>query len=117
VIACALIAERKQPTLVLTHSEPLLEQWRSQLQTPLGLPSKQVGQLGGGRRKRTASIASSTTVFLLAEFSTRPREDDAVVSYHPGPRRSRSALAYGSRGSGRSRHRSMIPVIDGSSCG
>src|SRR5712691_5919631 len=56
VIACALIAARKQPTLVLAHSKPLLEQWRSQLQALLGLPSKQIGQLGGGRRKRTRVV-------------------------------------------------------------
>jgi hypothetical protein len=56
VIACALIAARKQPTLVLAHSKPLLEQWRSQLQALLGLPSKQIGQLGGGRRKRTGIV-------------------------------------------------------------
>ncbi len=51
VIACALIAERKLPTLILAHGKPLLDQWRSQLQTLLGLPSKQIGQRGGGRRK------------------------------------------------------------------
>lgn len=51
VMACALIAERKLPTLILAHSKPLLEQWRAQLQTLLGLPSKQIGQRGGGRRK------------------------------------------------------------------
>jgi superfamily II DNA or RNA helicase len=56
VIACALIAERKLPTLVLAHSKPLLEQWRTQLQLLLGLPAKQIGQRGGGRRKRTGIV-------------------------------------------------------------
>jgi superfamily II DNA or RNA helicase len=56
VIACALIAERKLPTLILAHSKPLLEQWRSQLQAFLGLPATQIGQRGGGRRKRTGFI-------------------------------------------------------------
>mgnify|MGYP000353688417 CR=1 FL=1 len=56
VIACALIAERKQPTLVLAHSKPLLEQWRSQLGELLALAPRQIGQLGGGRRKRTGII-------------------------------------------------------------
>jgi superfamily II DNA or RNA helicase len=56
VIACALIAERKLPTLILAHSKPLLEQWRAQLQSLLGLPAKQIGQRGGGRRKRTGII-------------------------------------------------------------
>jgi superfamily II DNA or RNA helicase len=56
VIACALIAERKLPTLILAHSKPLLEQWRARLQSLLGLPSKQIGQRGGGRRKRTGIV-------------------------------------------------------------
>ncbi len=56
VIACALIAERKLPTLALAHSKPLLEQWRAQLTTLLGLPSKQIGQKGGGRHKLTGII-------------------------------------------------------------
>jgi superfamily II DNA or RNA helicase len=56
VMACALIAERKLPTLILAHSKPLLEQWRAQLQTLLGLESKQIGQRGGGRRKLTGVV-------------------------------------------------------------
>jgi superfamily II DNA or RNA helicase len=56
VIACALIAERKLPTLILAHSKPLLEQWRAQLTTLLDLPSKQIGQKGGGRRKLTGVV-------------------------------------------------------------
>ena len=56
VIACAAIATRQLPTLVLAHSKPLLEQWRAQLQALLGLPSKQIGQIGGGRRKLTGIV-------------------------------------------------------------
>ena len=56
VIACATIAARQLPTLVLAHSKPLLEQWRAQLQALLGLSSKQIGQIGGGRRKLTGTV-------------------------------------------------------------
>jgi len=55
-MGCAVIANRAVPTLVLAHRKPLLEQWRIQLQELLGLPQKQIGQLGGGRRKRTGLI-------------------------------------------------------------
>src|SRR5207244_12057730 len=76
VIACALIAERKLPTLILAHSKPLLEQWRTQLQTLLGLPSKQIGQKGGGRRKLTgvvdlAMIQSLKAVDELESFFSK----------------------------------------------
>lgn len=56
VIACAVIAARQLPTLVLAHSKPLLEQWRAQLQVLLGLSSKEIGQIGGGRRKLTGIV-------------------------------------------------------------
>ena len=56
VMGCAVIADRAVPTLVLAHRKPLLEQWRVQLQELLGLPQKQIGQLGGGRRKRTGLV-------------------------------------------------------------
>jgi len=56
VIACAVIAARRLPTLVLAHSKPLLEQWRTQLQALLGLSSKQIGQIGGGRRRLTGTV-------------------------------------------------------------
>ena len=46
------------------------------------------------RNQPDTSIVCSTTVLLLNECLTGPREDDAVVSYHR-TRRSRSALAYG----------------------
>jgi superfamily II DNA or RNA helicase len=73
VIACALIAERKLPTLILAHSKPLLEQWRTQLQSLLGIPAKQIGQRGGGRRKCTgiidlAMIQSLKAIDELEEF-------------------------------------------------
>jgi len=56
VIACALIAERRLPTLVLAHSKPLLEQWRAQITTLLELQPKQIGQFGGGRHSRTGVV-------------------------------------------------------------
>ena len=56
VIACAAIAARQLPTLVLAHSKPLLEQWRAQIQMLLGLSSKEIGQIGGGRRKLTGVV-------------------------------------------------------------
>ena len=73
VIACAAIAARGLPTLVLVHRKPLLEQWRAQLETLLGLTLKQIGQFGGGRRKRSgivdlAMIQSLRAIDDLEEF-------------------------------------------------
>ncbi len=56
VMGCYVAAVRGLPTLVMVHRKPLLNQWRDQLVKLLGVLPKQVGQIGGGRRKRTGVI-------------------------------------------------------------
>ncbi len=56
VMGCYVAAARGLPTLVMVHRKPLINQWRDQLVSLLGLVPKQVGQVGGGRRKRTGVI-------------------------------------------------------------
>jgi hypothetical protein len=51
VVGAWLIAERQCNTLVLVHRQPLLDQWVAQLALFLGLDSKDIGRIGGGRRK------------------------------------------------------------------
>ena len=56
VIACAVIGERKASTLILVHKQPLIDQWRTQLTTLLGLEVKQIGILAGPKKKRTGIV-------------------------------------------------------------
>jgi superfamily II DNA or RNA helicase len=51
VMALALIAQRKQPALVVVHTKELLEQWQARIETFLGIPAEQVGTIGGGKLK------------------------------------------------------------------
>jgi superfamily II DNA or RNA helicase len=66
VIACAAIAARQLPTLVLVHRRPLLEQWRTRLEATLGLSQKEIGQVGGGRRRRSGMVDLATIQSLKA---------------------------------------------------
>ncbi len=56
VMGCAVAAARSLPTLVLTHRKPLLDQWRAQIAELLGLPPKEIGQIGGGKDRRTGVL-------------------------------------------------------------
>lgn len=56
VAAIAVIAERKVNTLIIVDRVQLLEQWRERLSIFLNIPSKEIGNIGGGKSKITGKI-------------------------------------------------------------
>jgi len=72
VMACALIARHATPVLVLVGRGPLLRQWQERLRTCLGLPAERIGQIGGGKSRRTG-------VADLAMLQTLARHDDPAA--------------------------------------
>jgi superfamily II DNA or RNA helicase len=55
-VAAWLIAKRGVNTLVMVHRQQLLDQWRERLAMFLDIPIDEVGQVGGGKAKRTCRI-------------------------------------------------------------
>lgn len=64
VMACAIIAQRKTPTLILVHRQELLEQWKEQLSRFLGIPIIEVGVFSGTKKKPTGKIDIATILSL-----------------------------------------------------
>lgn len=56
VVAASVIAARGVNALVLVHRRQLLDQWRERLAIFLDLPLDSLGQIGGGKEKRTGII-------------------------------------------------------------
>ncbi len=55
-VAAWLIAKRKVNTLVMVHRQQLLDQWHERLAMFLNLPTKAIGQIGGGKVDRTGRV-------------------------------------------------------------
>src|SRR5712691_3765730 len=55
-VAAQLIAMRKVNTLVLVHRRHLMDQWRERLALFLGLSTKDIGQIGGGKTAQTGQL-------------------------------------------------------------
>ena len=77
VLGTYLVAMRARNTLILVHRKPLLDQWIAQLAMFLGLDQKEVGQVGGGKRKPNGRL----DVAMIQSLCRRNVVDDLVAEY------------------------------------
>ncbi len=61
VMALAIIAQRKQPALIVVHTKELLNQWCDRIETFLGIPREEIGIIGNGKK----NIGERVTVALV----------------------------------------------------
>jgi superfamily II DNA or RNA helicase len=67
-MACAAIARRGVPTLILVHRKPLMEQWSSRLQRFLGLSTKDIRIIGKARYRDAPVAIGMFQTLASAEF-------------------------------------------------
>lgn len=72
VMALAMVAARKQPTVVVVHTRELATQWLERARQFIGLDGKQIGQIGGGRKR-------PGTVFTVALVQTLVRRTAQIT--------------------------------------
>ena len=77
VVAAYLIAQRKVNTLVIVHRRQLLDQWVEALSQFLGLDTKEIGQIGGGKHKVTGKI----DVAMVQSLYQKGTVNDMVSEY------------------------------------
>ena len=56
IMGLYLIAHRRQPTIVIVHTKDLARQWVERIHQFLDVPEKDIGFIGGGRRRIGAQI-------------------------------------------------------------
>src|SRR6266571_1681535 len=76
-VAAQLIALRKVNTLVLVHRRHLMDQWRERLALFLGLSTKDIGQIGGGKTTRTGRLDVAVIQSLIRKGEVK----DIVAEY------------------------------------
>ena len=77
VLGTYLVARRGRATLILVHRKPLLDQWVAQLAMFLGIDEKEVGQIGGGKRKPNGHL----DVAMIQSLARSGEVDDLVAGY------------------------------------
>ena len=77
VVGANLVARRGRSTLVLVHRTQLLEQWIAQLALFLDLKPKEIGQIGGGKRKPTGRL----DVAMIQSLARGDAVNDTVANY------------------------------------
>lgn len=77
VLAIWLIAHRKVNTLILVHRISLLEQWCEQLSLFLGIETKAIGLIGGGKKRTTGKV----DVAVIQSLQKKGVVNDIVAQY------------------------------------
>jgi superfamily II DNA or RNA helicase/very-short-patch-repair endonuclease len=77
VLAAWLIAQRGVNTLVLVHRQQLLKQWVERLSHFLDLPTKEIGQIGSGRKQVTGQV----DVAIIQSLVRKGVVNDLVANY------------------------------------
>lgn len=75
VIGLKLIAEKRQPALIIVHRTQLAEQWAERVEAFLGIPKNKIGRIGGGKLK-LGDWVTITTIQALAKVLDKPGATD-----------------------------------------
>ena len=68
IIGLKIIAEKKQPALIVVHRKQLLEQWQERVQVFLGIPKHEIGIIGQGKTKIGKQITIATIQSLSKQI-------------------------------------------------
>ncbi|MDR3626612.1 MAG: DEAD/DEAH box helicase family protein, partial [Ignavibacteriaceae bacterium] len=77
IAAIYIIAKRKVNTLILVHRKQLVDQWVSKLSSFLQIDPKEIGIIGGGKRR----ISGNIDVAIIQSLSRKHEVDEIVSQY------------------------------------
>jgi superfamily II DNA or RNA helicase len=80
VVGLSIIAEKRQPALIIVHRKHLAEQWIGRIETFLGIPRKEVGRISAGKIK----VGKQITVVLIQSLRKAiadPKQHEGLNSF------------------------------------
>ena len=72
IVGLKIIAEKKQPALIITHRKQIADQWIERIEAFLGIPKNEVGKIGQGKTK----IGKQITVAMIQSLSKELEKPD-----------------------------------------
>jgi superfamily II DNA or RNA helicase len=70
IMGLAIIAEKRQPALIIVHRQQLAEQWKESIQTFLKIPKHEIGYIGQGELK----IGKKITIAMIQSLTKQELE-------------------------------------------
>ncbi len=77
VMALYVLAQRKQPALIVVHTKDLAYQWMSRIETFLGVPQAEIGMIGGGKMR----VGARVTVALVQSLYKKAVEVASQIGF------------------------------------
>ncbi|WP_281335871.1 DEAD/DEAH box helicase [Flavobacterium eburneipallidum] len=72
IVGLKIIAEKKQPALIITHRKQIADQWMERIETFLGIPKNEIEKIGQGKIK----IGKQITVAMIQSLSKELEKPD-----------------------------------------
>ena len=72
IVGLKIIADKKQPALIITHRKQIADQWIERIETFLGIPKNEIGKIGQGKTK----IGKQITVAMIQSLSKELEKPD-----------------------------------------
>jgi superfamily II DNA or RNA helicase len=69
IIGLKIIADKKQPALIVVHRKQLMDQWVERIEAFLGIPKKEIGKIGQGILRIGTRVTVATIQSLVKELA------------------------------------------------
>jgi hypothetical protein len=79
VVGLKIIADKRQPSLIIVHRKQLLEQWTERIEAFLSIPKKDIGIIGQGKLKIGKQVTVATIQSLPKQIESVQNQFGTII--------------------------------------